>query len=518
MDLDPEQSLSDLQTKQRTEALLRDGWKVTPATFAHRLTGGEWIPARHLLYLSTIVATEVAKGGARIIIMAPPRHGKSQFMSVHLPSWFLENWPSKHVITATYAADLATDFAVAVRDVFLNKDNQALLNTRLRQDKKGVARFLTTKGGSGTAVGIGGPITGRGADLLLIDDYYKNNEESLSETMRDKIWEWFRSTAYTRLEPGGSLAILATRWHIDDLIGRCLDQMSHEDWKVIRLPAMAEDVDVLGRKPGEVLWPERYPHNEITNIRQALGSYWFDAMYQQQPRPSMSELAIGDMIRTVAEEEIPSVGAARWVRAWDLSSGEINSDWSVGLLMCRARGDGKCYIKDIRRFRKSPYGNEQMVAACALGDGVNTAVVMEQEPGSSGETVIQHFSRDILYNYGFEGIRPTGPKEIRAQPFLAACEAGNVRMLEADWNNALRQEVNAFPDGEFDDQVDSAAMAYNKLFGEQGHGLTWGRGPIGAAYARFTQRRRRQEQEEERVHRPSSTKRMHQRRRGGISW
>ena len=128
----------------------------------------------------------------------------------------MEKYPEKNTITCTFSADLAVEFAVKVRDAFMNEENHDLLTTRIRTDRKRVDSFMTTDGGRATSVGIGGVLTGRGADLLIIDDYVKNAEESLSESQLRKTWEWFKSTAYTRLEPGATLIILATRWSQND--------------------------------------------------------------------------------------------------------------------------------------------------------------------------------------------------------------------------------------------------------------------------------------------------------------
>ena len=462
--------------QRQLEGVAKAGWKLTPATCAYRLTRGRWIPARHLLYLSKIIATEIAKGDGRILVMSPPRHGKSEFISIRTPIWFLEKYPEKNTITCTFSADLAVEFAVKVRDAFMNEENHDLLTTRIRTDRKRVDSFMTTDGGRATSVGIGGVLTGRGADLLIIDDYVKNAEESLSESQLRKTWEWFKSTAYTRLEPGATLIILATRWSQNDLIGMCRKELPHEKWTIIRLPAIAEVGDPLDRVPGEALWPERFPVEVLNRIKLSMGSYWFDAEYQQSPRASMSEIALGDAIKVVKPTQIPA--DMRYIRAWDLAGTEGEGDWSVGVKMGREMSNfhagGMVYITDIQRFRKSPHGNEIHIREVAEMDGVGCEIIMEQEPGSSGITVIQNYSLKILHNFAFSGERATGPVEIRAQPFLAACEAGRLCMVEAEWNQALRDEINAFPDGEHDDQPVACALGYNRLVGRNKQGLTWG--------------------------------------------
>ena len=460
----------------RLNEALRNGWRLTPATLGHKITNGRWIPARHLLYISTIIATEIAKGDARIILTMPARHGKSEFLSVNTPIWFLEKWPDKFVMSISYGSELATDFSLKVRDTLQNEDLHHLLRTRIRQDKKRVDRWLTPNGGGLTAAGIGGPLTGRGADLMLIDDYIKNAEDSMSIPQLKKTWEWFKSTAYTRLEPGASCVILATRWNVNDLIGMALKHMPDENWKVINLPALAEANDPLGREIGEALWPERFSRERLLRIKTALGDYWWSAMYQQQPKASMAGQDLGNMIKIVAPSEVPEdIAQSKSIRAWDLAATEGGGDFSAGPLMSRHKATGKIYIRDLQHFQKSPYNTELMVSACADTDGHGVQIRMEQEPGSSGVTVIDSYKK-LLSGYSFDGEKATGPIQVRAGPFLAACEAGNVIMVRGDWNQALIDEINAFDDNaEHDDIVVSLALGYNKLVKGLHGGLTWGR-------------------------------------------
>ncbi len=469
----------------RLQAALKDGWRLTPATLGSKITDGRWIAARHLLHISTIVATEIAKGDARIILTMPARHGKSEFLSVNTPVWFLEKWPGKYVMTISYGSELATDFSLKVRDTFQNEDLHHLLKTRIRKDKQRVDRFLTSVGGKNaggglTAAGIGGPLTGRGADLMLIDDYVKNAEAALSESQRKSVWEWFKSTAYTRLEPGASLVILATRWGQLDLIGMCLRDMPNENWKVINLPALAEANDPLGREPGEALWPERYSRERLLLIKEAIGDYWWQAMYQQQPLASMGGADLGDKIKTISSEDLPDPLHCKRVRAWDLSATEGGGDWSAGPLLSRHLTSGDVIIQDMARFQKSPMNTEIMVTTNAEHDGHGVMVRMEQEPGSSGVTVIDHY-KELLAGYSFSGEKATGPIEVRAGPFLAACESGKIKMVKAPWNQTLRDEINGFPDGEHDDQLVACALAYNKLVKGLYGGITWGRGLPGTS-------------------------------------
>lgn len=458
----------------KLDAALKYGWRLTPATMAVKLTDGWWIPAKHLLYISTIVATEIAKGEARIILSMPFRHGKSEFLSVNTPIWFLEKWPEKYVMSLTYGKELVTDFSTRVRDTFLNEDLHHLLRTRLNSKKTRAERFLTTKGGGLTAAGIGGPIIGRGADLMLIDDYVKNAEEAMSEAHHTKIWEWFRGVAYTRLEPGASLVVLATRWGQNDLIGRLISEMPEENWTVINLPMHAVVNDPLGREPGEVLWPDRYNEEACNRIKRALGHFWYEAQCQGDPPASMSGADIGEQIKLIDRSEVPPDRNLKTLRAWDLAASEGTGDFSVSIKMSRETDSGKIFITDLYRRQSSPGQNKQIALETAASDGHGVKIWMEMEPGSSGKTVITDY-KQLLDGYAFEGERASGPAEVRASPLIAAIEAGKVHMVRDDWNGDIRHEFNAFPGGDHDDIVIAAALAYNKLVHGISGAVVWGR-------------------------------------------
>lgn len=460
--------------QKRLQAALREGWRLTPATLAVKITNGRWIAARHLLHISTIVATEVAKGGARIILTMPFRHGKSEFLSINTPIWFLEKWPNKYVMNITYGLELATDFSLRVRETFLNEDLHHLLRTRLDKNKLRVDRFLTTAGGGLTAAGIGGPIVGRGADLMLIDDYVKNAEEAMSRPRHKKTFEWFKSTAYPRLEPNASLVVLATRWDHNDLIAMLQTELAHENWTIINLPAIAEINDPLGREVGEALWPERYDLKALARIKKTIGPYWWAAECQQNPLQSMSGANLGDKLKTIPESEMEPEEDLKTLRIWDLAATEGGGDYTAGSKISRSNVTRKIYIRDMIRGKKSPAKVKALVKAAAEKDGHGVKIWMEQEPGSSGVTVITDYTKELAA-YAFEGEKATGPIEVRASPLIASIEIGNVYMVVADWNEDLRDELNGFPDGDNDDQIVAIALGYNKLvLGISGQ-LTWGR-------------------------------------------
>lgn len=461
-------------------------WKITPATFAHKISQGSWIPGRWLMYLSAILAKEIAKGGARIIISAPPRHGKSMLTSTYLPAYLLERYPWMSIILATYGAELSVGFGRQVRDIFTDPVNQGLLNTKVRRDAGRVAAFKTQFGGGMYSVGLGGPITGRGAHVLLIDDYIKEIKEALSPAYRDYIWNWFVTTAYTRLEPKGSCIIIATRWHTDDLIGRLIEDQPGR-WKVITLPALCEEqdllpgqeVDIIGRHVGDELFPDRYKKEELLDLKDTLGTIFFNALYQQRPMDESTKLTDSGWIKECSE--LPVSSKLKGMRMWDLAATQDGGDYMCGAKCFYDKETENFYIANIKRDQLSPEKVEQAVRDCAEGDG-DLKIGIEQEPGSSGKALVNHYQRNVVPEWKVVPVPATTKKVIRAQPFLAAAEAGHVYMLKGPWNSAFLKELEDFPTGQNDDQVDTVSAAYTELTGKKVFSVSWGRKNENAKY------------------------------------
>ncbi len=264
-------------------------WQEGPAPLAHRLFPAYLIPP-HVDLMSRTLAQSAMGQKRRVIITMPPRHSKSETVSHWFPVWYLDRFPDRRVILASYEADFAASWGRKVRDSI--RENAHTLRTRIKGDTTAAHRWETTAGGGMVTAGVGGPITGRGANVLIIDDPIKNAEEAESELTRESIWRWWTSTAYTRLEPGGSVVIVMTRWHEDDLVGRLLlhAEEGGESWEVVNFPAVAEAQDVLGRQVGDPLWPQRYDTEALERIRQAVERYVWEALYQQHPTPPSADL------------------------------------------------------------------------------------------------------------------------------------------------------------------------------------------------------------------------------------
>lgn len=394
-----------------------------------------------------------ATPGARLAVFMPPRHGKSELCSHWLPVWWLNQWPYHKVILTSYEATFAAGWGRRVRNTLEE------LGGRIAGDSAAAARWETPEGGGMVAVGVGGPITGRGADLLIIDDPVKNAEEANSRVYRERAWEWYRSTALTRLEPGGRVVLIQTRWHKDDLAGRILEHEA-DRWRILSLPALAESGDQMGREPGEALWPDRYPVDKLSEVERDIGPYWWSAMFQQSPTARDAGMFRRDMFHKcyiedgwrVGDRVIPD-GELRIYGAMDLAaSTSETADYTV-LAVVAATSSGQLLVLDIIRGRWE-------------ADEVLDRLARAQEQWQMAFIAVE----DVAYQQAFlqmarrRGLPVTpakarGDKITRAMTLQARAAAGDVFLREASWTDELLSELCDFPHGGHDDQVDALSYA-----------------------------------------------------------
>lgn len=486
---------SQTLSEARAQDLLTN-WRITPATLMAHLDPS-WIPAKWLQYLSFKIAQTIYNGNRGLLISAPPRHGKSRLSTIATPLWTLENFPSKNVVVATYGEELSTDFSREIRDYI--KDNQDILNVRLRADAQRVTNILTTEGGGLKAVGLRGAITGRGADVFIIDDYIKEPKEAMSASYLEDLWTWYLTVARTRLEPGAVIIILATRWVANDLHGRIMKRQKETGrtfFEYVELPAIAHEgeVDPVGRAPGEVLFPERYNTEQVYDIKTELGSRWFNAMFQQRPDDDENRVMDPGWFKPMTKEEFDKRysdmlgdpkqrGELVWARYWDFASTKEAGDYTSGALGLYNKKTKEFFIRDIRRSQWSPAKVEAEFVKALHSDhdafGVSLKVGMEQEPGSSGTYSVRHFQkliREEIPGVKIHENRASTSKLLAAQPVSAAAEAGKVWLVcdyDEDgritgWAKEFREELETFPEGAHDDQVDSVAGCYKLASGKLG--------------------------------------------------
>ena len=427
-----------------------------------RFTFRGYLPSWHHYRIARELEEASRTPNARLIIAMPPRHGKTELASIRFAPWLLANRPQAHVIAATYAQDFADELGRKARGVMASSVYRSLFPyAQLSGDNRAVSRWQTVSGGSYYAVGVGGALTGRGADVLLIDDPHKNRAEAESKVSRDTVWDWFRSTAYTRLEKGGSAVIIMTRWHEDDLVGRCL--ASGEPWRVLSLPAIAEH-DEPERKAGEALWPDKYPVGALERIRTTVGEREWAALYQQRPAPIEGALFKPDRLTLIDAEP----AGMRWVRAWDFGATAGGGDWTVGAKL--GVRDGRPVVADVVRIQGAPEDVERTLVATAQRDGRGVVVNLPQDPGAAGKAHVQYLTR-LLSGYTVKSSPETGDKVLRAEPFASQVNVGNVSLVKGSWNAALMDEMRVFPNGMHDDQVDALSRAYGNFFAPSSTGI-----------------------------------------------
>lgn len=413
----------------------------------------------------------------RLMIFEPPRYGKSEQVSRRLPAYLLGRHPDAPIITASFGADLARSMNRDVQRIIDNDAYRRLFpNTRLsgknirtiasgswlrNSDEFEVVEY----NGYYRGAGVGGSITGRGMKWGIIDDPVKNREDADSPVIREAIWNWYTSTFRTRLAPGGGILLTMTRWHPDGLEARLLDLAKSnpkaDQWTVVSLPAIYEgDANEYDRrKIGEPLWPERYSMDELEATRAASRRDW-DAMYQQRPKALEGGMFKRHWFKIVKA----APAATNRVRYWDKAGSEGKGDWTVGVLMSRS-SDGRFCIEDIRRGQWSAMEREAVIKQTAQLDQQrygHVTIWQEQEPGSGGKESAESTVRNLA-GFTIRTERVTGDKVTRADPLSAQCEAGNVSIVEAEWNIVYLDEMAGFPNGKNDDQVDASGGALNKL-------------------------------------------------------
>lgn len=399
----------------------------------------------------------VADGAVdRLFVAMPPGSAKSTYCSVLLPGWWLRRHPGHSIITACHTEALAHSFGRRARA--LVAEHEAVLGLRLSRDDRAAGRWSVACGGTYFGAGVRGPIVGRRADLILIDDPVKSHAEADSAAARDSLWRWYQTDLIPRLKPGGRVVLVMTRWHEDDLGGRLLD--TPDGWEVLCLPAVAEADDPLGRAPGEALWPAWEDAAALARKRLSVGERTWHALYQQRPRSDAGTLFRPE--RVELREAAPECRSV--VRAWDLAATAAeesrDADYTVGLKLGR-HADGICVL-DVVRIQGKPLEVEQTICATADKDGRGVAIGLPQDPGQAGKQQVAHLRR-LLGSYRVHASAETGSKMTRAGPVSAQVEAGRMCVTRAPWVSDLLNELRDFPHGRHDDQVDALSRAFAML-------------------------------------------------------
>lgn len=389
----------------------------------------------------------------------PPREGKSELSMIRFPAWYLGRNPDKRVIGASYAASLAMSFSRKVRNLFDDYRFKYCFDAKLAFGSKSVEAWDIEgcKGGM-IAAGVGGGITGHGADLFIIDDPVKDREEAESKTYRDKTWNWYTDVARTRLEPEAAIILIMTRWHSDDLAGRLLEEMEKggDKWETVRLPALAEEKDPIGRKAGEALWPARYSKKTLLETKRAVGSRTWEALYQTRPIKSEGEIVKRDWI--VYYDEPPL--NPNWFGGIDTATSKKTAADSSSLAEL-ARGDnGYLHVDKISLDKLS---------VKALADYVLSRqeakhfTLINLELNNAGEAIkqrIEEIGREKSIYPPIEGVVAKQDKLARLLPVTPLIENGTIKFKRGDPQvEDLIDRLCRFPAVSVDDDIDAFVWA-----------------------------------------------------------
>lgn len=455
----------------------------------------------HIAYLNAKVQQAIARAeatgvGGRLIVSMPPGLGKSTYCGVWLPTWYLGHFPDRAVICAANTMELARRNGRWVRDQV--DEHGAAIGISLRADQQAAAVWATTDGGGLFACGVGARLPGWRAHLILVDDPHGGLKEVYSPVQRAATWDWWTGTLRNRLNTGGTIVVLCTRWHEDDLPGRLIaqakDDPEADQWEVVSIPAAAEMPegfggvswteaapdeelpedwerlpdgrlrDPIGRtEPGQNICRDLFTDEELRTLEASSEPYVWGALFQQRPKPREGNMFSRSTLLEHLVDAVPD--GADLVRYWDRAAtkheGANEKPQTAGALGCMV--DGVFYLADMVTFQDDPAGNEQRIRDTAKADGPGVRIHIEQEPGSAGVDVIAHYQRHVLPGYYVEGDRPSAAKEVRAIPLSGAARTGRLKLVRGPWVRAFVEEANGFPNAKRKDQVDAASALYALL-------------------------------------------------------
>lgn len=412
----------------------------------------------------------------RLMIFMPPRHGKSELASRRFPAWFVGRNPRRNIIAASYNSDLAADFGREVRNIVGSKRYRNVFNTTLSDDSTAANRWHTHDGGMYVAAGIGTAVTGRGAHVLLIDDPFKDREEADSEKQREKVWRWYTSTAYTRLESDivgdvtedddlwrdlladidsgtaekfdGAIVLIQTRWHEDDLSGRLIDAQASggDKWDILELPAITSD--------GSALWPAKYPLARLEQIRAAIGTRDWSALYQQRPAPDEGAYYKRDWFRYFDEKP----KHLRIYGASDYAVTEGGGDFTVHIVV-GVDPEDNIYVLDLWRGQTS---SDTWVASWIDLARQHKPLMWIEEQGqiikSIGPFLDKRMREEKVY-VRREQVASAADKPTRSRSMQARTAMGKVYFpSKAKWLSEFSTELLTFPAGKHDDMVDAFGL------------------------------------------------------------
>jgi len=419
----------------------------------------------------------------RLMIFAPPQHGKSELTSVRFPAFWLGH-RDEPIIMCSYGSELANSKAGEAEGVIGSATYRNIFFNRFRDaEEKG----WTNKHYTGylksriTSAGVGGTITGFGAGLGIIDDPIKSWAEAQSSGRRNTVWNWYRATFRTRIWDQGAIILIMTRWHEDDLAGRLLKSQGNK-WTVIRYPAIAETQkewdtnseylglkkwigkpDPLYREPGEPLCPIRFNRKALDELKEDVGPLAWTAEYQGVPRAPEGNLIKRKWFQIVEAYELPSTGLT-YIRYWDKAGTEGGGARTAGVLMARDKVRNY-YVINVTKGQWSEHHREKVIREVAERDKEtfgNVTIFVELGGGSDGIDSYK-MTAGNLAGFTVRKDNPTKSKLVRLWPFMSQAEAGNIYLIRGAWNWDWLDEMTSIPNNAFWDQADATSGAFKRL-------------------------------------------------------
>jgi predicted phage terminase large subunit-like protein len=386
----------------------------------------------------------------RLMLLVPPRHGKSELASKRLPAWYLGRQPHKQFLSVSSTESLAADFGREVRNIIGSPEYKAVFSTKLAEDSQAKGKWHTSDGGIYYALGIGGSVLGRGGDVLLIDDPYSSMQDALSELTRKNVWDWYTGTAYNRLMPGGAIVVINHRMHEDDLCGQLLQQQAAggDKWEVVELPAITRD--------GEALWPDAYPIEALDRIKRNSQARFWSALYLQNPTPESGDYFKSEWLRPYtnapAKETLAIYGASDYAVTAD------GGDWTCHVVV-GVDSENRIYLLDLWRGQTSSDAwIEQWCQLVKEWQPLDWAEEKGQIAAGLGPFIEQEASRRQAY-VNREQFPTRGDKAVRAQSIRGRMSIDGLYVpTNAAWYADFRAELLSFPAGRHDDQVDALGL------------------------------------------------------------
>lgn len=450
----------------------------TLADYCRRASRFKWAEPPHLTLITDVLEHAATTPNSRVMLVTPPRHGKSMTTSQFFPSWHVLKFPDKRIILSSYSGGFAASWGRKVRNLVMEWG--PYMDLLLDPASKASDEWYVWKHDGGMlTTGMEGGATGRGADLLLIDDPIKDALQARSKVYRERAWDWWLSTIGTRLEPGASVVLIQTRWHEDDLAGRILEAEAAE-WKVIVLPAVAEIGDPLGRAIGEPLWPARYDSRWMERERIRIGPYWWSALFQGRPAPADGQVFHRAGIRFFTDDpqlnayvlHSPIVGAPDVLRpkagcliyqTVDLAVTEDESnDYTVISTWALTQKAELLWLNCVRAHVEGP---DQLPLVHKEFERFHPAYIGVED------TQYQLAFVQALRAKGLpvKRLKPRGDKYARALTAGALWDAGKVfTERNASWAAEVHEEAIGFPHARHDDAVDTLAYAGIEAQGQEG--------------------------------------------------